>query len=108
MRRPRLKHNPLARAVSVLLTLLLWPVAQLADVLVWKKVSHEPIHITALDLSVSPCSIWLCEWSLQVREALGGKAKLVVSGGSALAKYLENFYQAAGIQVQPSPTSPQA
>jgi long-subunit acyl-CoA synthetase (AMP-forming) len=47
--------------------------------------------------------MWLCVWSLQVREALGGKAKLVVSGGSALAKYLENFYQAAGIQVQPSP-----
>lgn len=32
--------------------------------------------------------------------ALGGKAKLVVSGGSALAKYLEDFYQAAGIKAR--------
>lgn len=89
--------------MSVLLTLLLWPVAQLADVLVWKKVQPQANIHHSLDLSVSPCSLWLCEWCLQVREALGGKAKLVVSGGSALAKYLENFYQAAGIQVQASP-----
>lgn len=52
-------------------TMLLWPFAKVADMLVWRK----------------------------VRLALGGRQKLVVSGGSALAKYLEEFYQVAGIPI---------
>lgn len=35
----------------------------------------------------------------KVRSALGGRQKLVISGGSALAKYLEEFYDSAGIPV---------
>ncbi len=50
---------------------LLWPFARLADLLVWRK----------------------------VRAALGGRQKLIVSGGSALPKLLEQFYEAAGIPV---------
>jgi len=67
--------TPLLRAASrplaVLLTLLLYPLAQISDLVVFKK----------------------------VRKALGGRQKLVVSGGSALAKYLEEFYDSAGIPV---------
>ncbi len=69
--RRRFPHNPVARAVAVLATVLLWPPAKLADLIVWRK----------------------------VRVALGGRQKLCISGGSALAKYLENFFEAAGIPV---------
>jgi len=60
-----------SRPLAVLFTLLLFPFAQLSDQIVFKK----------------------------VRSALGGRQKLVVSGGSALAKYLEEFYDSAGIPV---------
>lgn len=59
------------RPAAALATCFLLPGALLADLLVWKK----------------------------VRQALGGRQKLVVSGGSALARYLEEFYDAAGISV---------
>lgn len=67
----KLKHNPAARLLSLLTLPLLWPLATLADLLVWRK----------------------------VRAALGGRQKLIVSGGSALPKFLERFYEAAGIPV---------
>jgi long-chain acyl-CoA synthetase len=60
-----------SRPLAVLLTFLLFPFAQLSDLIVFKK----------------------------VRSALGGRQKLVISGGSALAKYLEEFYDSAGIPV---------
>lgn len=50
---------------------LLWPLAAVADALVWRK----------------------------VRAALGGRSKLIISGGSALPKFLERFYEAAGIHI---------
>jgi len=68
---PQLKHNPAARLLALLTVPLLWPFARLADLLVWRK----------------------------VRAALGGRQKLIVSGGSALPKLLEQFYEAAGIPV---------
>jgi hypothetical protein len=66
-----LKQNPAARLLSLLTIPLLWPLVALADFLVWRK----------------------------VRAALGGRQKLIVSGGSALPKFLERFYEAAGIPV---------
>lgn len=120
VRRPRFKHNPLARVVSVALTVLLWPLAKLADLLVWSKVGRPkaphsippPLRTCppACTLVPDACTVKpgsaislvparLCLVG-QVRVALGGKAKLVVSGGSALAKYLEDFYQAAGIKAR--------
>eukprot|EP00624_Nannochloropsis_granulata_P000994 evm.model.NODE_1442_length_9136_cov_37.472527.1 len=60
-----------SRPLAILLTLLLYPLAQISDLVVFKK----------------------------VRNALGGRQKLVISGGSALAKYLEEFYDSAGIPV---------
>lgn len=70
-RRLRLPTSPAARLLALFTVPLLWPLAKLADLLVWRK----------------------------VRAALGGRQKLIVSGGSALPPFLERFYEMAGIPV---------
>ena len=49
----------------------LWPIHQLGDRIVYKK----------------------------VRQALGGKVDYLVSGGGSIADYLEDFYELAGIEI---------
>jgi long-chain acyl-CoA synthetase len=70
---PKGKRAPslLRRGVAAVGAAMLWPLARLGDKLIWHK----------------------------VRQALGGRQKLIVSGGSALAGFLEAFYRVAGIMV---------
>eukprot|EP01042_Synura_sphagnicola_P000823 gene823-915_t len=54
-----------------LLALLLWPLHRLADKIVWSK----------------------------IRDSLGGRLKVLVSGGSALPSYIDSFFSLTGIHL---------
>jgi long-chain acyl-CoA synthetase len=63
--------SPLQKLGAALQMILLWPLHQLGDRLVYK----------------------------QVRAALGGKVTYLVSGGGSIADYLEDFYELAGVPI---------
>ena len=65
------QYNKFKQISSWFMTKLLYPLFLLGNAIVWKK----------------------------VKQALGGKQKLIISGGSALPKYLEDFYDSAGIPI---------
>ncbi len=62
---------PVQKLVAALQMVYLWPLHQLGDRIVYKK----------------------------VRAALGGKINYLVSGGGSIADYLEDFYELAGIPI---------
>lgn len=68
-----LDHNPSAfdRAMANIQCAVLWPVHQLGDTMVYKK----------------------------VREATGGKIDFVVSGGGSIADHLEDFYEIIDVSI---------
>ena len=66
-----LKPSILQRLWAVLQTILLWPLHQLGDKLVYQK----------------------------VRAATGGQVRFVVSGGGSIADHLEDFYEIIGVNI---------
>ncbi|MDX2214116.1 MAG: AMP-binding protein [Oculatellaceae cyanobacterium bins.114] len=67
----KLNPSPLERAVAAAQMAALWPIHQLGDRLVYRK----------------------------VREGTGGAIKYVVSGGGSIAEHLEDFFEAVGIPI---------
>ena len=65
------KPGALERLASAVAALLLWPVARLADFLVWRE----------------------------VRRGVGGRMKIMVSGGSALPAHIDSFFDMVGVKV---------
>jgi long-chain acyl-CoA synthetase len=63
--------SPLQRLGGGLVALCLWPLHRLGDALVYRK----------------------------VRQAVGGRLKEGASGGGALARYLDDFYELAGLTI---------
>lgn len=68
--RSPIKHF-IKRAVAGMYALLLWPLFKLADIIIWKK----------------------------VRASLGGRIKLMVSGGSSLPMEIDEFFDMASINL---------
>ncbi|MEL6326733.1 MAG: AMP-binding protein [Cyanobacteria bacterium J06626_23] len=66
-----LKVFPFERAMAAAMAATLWPVHQLGDKIVYKK----------------------------IREATGGRIDFVVSGGGSIADYLEDFYEIVGVTI---------
>eukprot|EP01038_Epipyxis_sp_PR26KG_P007448 gene7448-10152_t len=60
------------QVVSLVILALLWPLYKIMDKLVWKK----------------------------IRDNLGGRIKVMVSGGSKMPEYLESFYELTGMKLQ--------
>jgi len=67
----RLENSGGQKLAARLKMACLWPIHQLGDRIVYKK----------------------------VRQALGGKVDYLVSGGGSIADYLEDFYELAGIEI---------
>ena len=65
------ESSPVQKLLAALQRAYLWPLHQLGDRIVYKK----------------------------VRAALGGKVDFLVSGGGSIADYLEDFYELAGIPI---------
>jgi len=61
----------MARVRCLLTMALLWPIVQVADLLMWKT----------------------------IRQALGGKAKILACGGASLPSHLEDFYEMLGVPI---------
>jgi long-chain acyl-CoA synthetase len=66
-----LDASPIERVRAGVQAAALWPMHRLADKLVYQK----------------------------VREATGGKFKVVISGGGSLARHLDNFFEIIGVEV---------
>ncbi|MCS7030689.1 MAG: AMP-binding protein [Gloeomargarita sp. SKYG116] len=66
-----LRPSPLQRLASGVVALVLWPVHRLADALVYRK----------------------------IRQAVGGRLREGASGGAALARHLDDFYEIVGITI---------
>jgi len=67
----QLNSSTIQRLIASLKTIVLWPVHQLADKLVYQK----------------------------VRQATGGQIKQVISGGGSLARHIDKFFEIIGIEV---------
>jgi len=65
------RPNPLERVFSAAVAALLWPLYKLADRIAWSK----------------------------IRLNLGGRVKVMVSGGSSIPALVENFYDMIGLTI---------
>ena len=65
------KPNPIHRLFSLLLAIFSWPLYKAADKIVWSK----------------------------IRENLGGRVKIMVSGGSSIPTHIESFYDMIGLNI---------
>lgn len=65
------KPGVVERLLNAFAAVLLWPVAKLADFVVWSK----------------------------IRKNMGGRVKVMVSGGSALPPHIDSFFDMVGVRV---------
>ena len=65
------KPNPFERLLFKIMSFFLWPLYKLGDKAVWSK----------------------------IREKLGGRVKVMVSGGSSIPANIENFYEMIGMNI---------
>jgi long-chain acyl-CoA synthetase len=66
-----LNPSPIEKAIAAVQMVILWPIHQLGDRLVYRK----------------------------VREGMGGQVKFLVSGGGSIADHLEDFFEIVGIVI---------